>query len=593
MTHPQTNWIGQTIGDRYQIEELIAFGGMSTVFKATDPNLRRTVAIKLIHPHLSGDPEFVRRFEQEAAAVAQLRHPNIIQVFDFDHDRDVYYMVLEYVPGETLQARLKAIHAANERMSVSEAIRITATICDAVAYAHRRGMIHRDLKPANVMLNPDNQPILMDFGVAKMLGETHHTATGAVIGTVLYMAPEQAQGKRPDERADIYSLGVMLFEMAAGRPPFEGDSAVTVMMKHMTEPVPDVREINSDIQEELKSVVDKALAKDPDDRFQTAIELAAALRETLSPGDAAAPAARGETQVTGREPALGAAAAQPAGGSRRVLWMGAAALAAVLLIVALGIFLIAPRFDQSQSLAEEPPLLPDNPTTTAVDPATLPPAEGMVKIDGGLYTVGLEPPDDEHTLPQHVRLTEFWIDQYEVTNAQFAAFLAETGAAPPPNWSGGAVPAGLENHPVEGVTWDQAAAYCTWAKKRLPGEAEWEIAARSADGRLYPWGNDERAVQLPRSGTYPVGSIADNRSPYGVYDMAGNVWEWVGDIYAPVESGQRVLRGGAHGFQKDMAYRLHGDPNVPTMFATAGIRCAADQVRGELDDYQRKDRASI
>ena len=143
------------------------------------------------------------------------------------------------------------------------------------------------------------------------------------------------------------------------------------------------------------------------------------------------------------------------------------------------------------------------------------------------------------------------------------------------------MPAGLPDFPVEGVTWDQAAAFCKWAGKRLPSEAEWEIAARGKDGSLYPWGNDEQLVVLPDNKTYAVGKIPANRSAFGVFDMAGNVWEWVGDPYAPVAAGQRVLRGGSYGFPKDMAYRLQGDPNVRSMFAMAGVRCAADHVRDE------------
>src|SRR5688572_11697864 len=163
MTQPQLNWVGRTIANRYKLEEVLGHGGMSTVYRATDANLRRTVALKLIHPHLSSEPEFVRRFEQEASAVAQLRHPNIVQVYDFSHEDDIYYMVLEYLPGETLQDRLKALNAAKQRLHLAETIQLMATICEAVAYAHDRGMIHRDLKPANVMLNLQGQPILTDF----------------------------------------------------------------------------------------------------------------------------------------------------------------------------------------------------------------------------------------------------------------------------------------------------------------------------------------------------------------------------------------------------------------------------------------------
>ena len=278
----KSTWIGQKLSGRYEIEELLGQGGMSAVYKATDPNLKRVVAVKLIHPHLSTDPDFVRRFEEEAAAVAQLRHPNIIQVFDFNNDEDNYYMVLEFVPGETLQDHLKRLNSSGRRLSVAKAIEYMAEICDAVDYAHQRGMIHRDIKPANLMLNVMGQAILMDFGIAKIVGGQRHTATGAVVGTALYMAPEQIKGENPDRRADIYSLGVTLFEMLSGHPPFEADSAMTLMMMHVNDPIPDVRELNPDVPDDLVAVIDKALAKDPNDRYQSAAQMAAALRNVLT-----------------------------------------------------------------------------------------------------------------------------------------------------------------------------------------------------------------------------------------------------------------------------------------------------------------------
>ena len=283
----QPNWIGQQLGGRYIIEELIGQGGMSSVYKATDPNLRRVVAIKLIHPHLSNNTDFVRRFEEEAAAVAQLNHPNIIKVYDFNVDGDVYYMVLEFVPGETLQDRLKRLNQQERRMSNSEVVDITSSMCDALGYAHKRNMLHRDIKPANIMLSTEGRAVLMDFGVVKMMGGQQHTATGAVIGTALYMSPEQARGEHPDTRADIYSLGVTLFEMVSGRPPFEADSAMSTLLMHVTDPIPDIQALNPDVPDGLKAVIDRALAKSADDRFQTMEEMGAALRASLSGGQAA------------------------------------------------------------------------------------------------------------------------------------------------------------------------------------------------------------------------------------------------------------------------------------------------------------------
>jgi serine/threonine protein kinase len=255
---------------------------MSAVYKAMDPNLKRVVAVKMIHPHLSADPDFVQRFEEEASAVAQLRHSRIIQVYDFNQDEGVYYMVLEFVPGENFQDYLRRLNEDGRRLTVAQGVEYMADICDAVDYAHRRGMIHRDIKPANIMLNLTGEAILMDFGIAKIVGSQRHTATGAVVGTAMYMSPEQIKGERPDRRSDIYSLGVTLFEMVSGRPPFKADSAMTLMMMHINDPVPDPRKLNPDVPDALVAIINKALAKDPSDRFQTGAEMASALRSVLS-----------------------------------------------------------------------------------------------------------------------------------------------------------------------------------------------------------------------------------------------------------------------------------------------------------------------
>ncbi len=272
------SWVGKTIGGRYQVEALLGQGGMSAVYRASDPNLRRPVAIKLIHTHLSDDPNFVARFKEEAAAVARLRHPNIVQVHDFNVDGETYYMVMEYLVGETLQARLKRLNAANRHMPLQEALRLCLQLCEAAAYAHNHELVHRDIKPANIMLNVNNQAILMDFGIVKIIGGDYHTATGATIGTAMYMSPEQIRSERIDDRADIYSLGVTLYEMLSGKPPYTADSALTLMMMVLNDPLPDLREVRQDIPESLLRVVQTALAKEPAGRFQTMAEMAAALQ---------------------------------------------------------------------------------------------------------------------------------------------------------------------------------------------------------------------------------------------------------------------------------------------------------------------------
>jgi serine/threonine protein kinase len=278
----QPTWLGRTLGGRYKIEALLGQGGMSAVYKAMDPNLKRMVAVKLIHPHLSSDPSFVIRFESEAAAVASLRHPNIVQVFDFNNDGGVYYMVLEFIPGETLQDRMYRLNENGRKLPIQDALNFTINICEAVGYAHQRGMVHRDIKPANIMLDVHNQGILMDFGIVKILGGESHTSTGAVVGTARYMSPELIRGEVADNRSDIYSLGVTLYEMLSGRPPFVADSAMTLMMMHLNDPIPNVRNFREDVRPELVDILEKSLAKDRADRYQSASEMAGDLKRALA-----------------------------------------------------------------------------------------------------------------------------------------------------------------------------------------------------------------------------------------------------------------------------------------------------------------------
>ena len=284
MSSQKPSWIGQTLAGRYKIETLLGQGGMSAVYKGTDPNLRRSVAVKLIHPHLASDQDFVRRFEEEAAAVASLRHPNIIQVFDFSHDGDTYYMVLEYLPGESLDQRLVKLNNRAELMPVTQAAEFMHSLCNAVGYAHDQGMVHRDLKPANVMISPKEEVVLMDFGIAKIMGGESHTATGALVGTIVYMSPEQIRGEPAGPSADIYALGIILYEMVTGRRPFQGENTAATMMAHLSDPIPDARKYNPNTPPEIITVIERALDKNPKTRYQSAHDMAADLREFLGLG---------------------------------------------------------------------------------------------------------------------------------------------------------------------------------------------------------------------------------------------------------------------------------------------------------------------
>ena len=268
--------IDKTLG-KYRIIEHVGSGGMAEVYKAYQPSLDRYVAIKVLHSFLADEEDFLTRFQREAKVVATLRHPNIVQVYDFDVEDDVYYMVMEFIDGPSLKTRLQEMGQEDRRLPPEEAIRIVAAVADALDYAHQRGMMHRDIKPANIMFTQDEQVILTDFGIAKIMNVTGLTASGAMIGTPAYMAPEQGMGQTGDERADIYSLGVVLYQLVTNHLPFEANTPFGVVFKHISEPLPLPTALNPDLPPGIEAVVMHALAKDPNNRYQTAKEFAADL----------------------------------------------------------------------------------------------------------------------------------------------------------------------------------------------------------------------------------------------------------------------------------------------------------------------------
>jgi serine/threonine-protein kinase len=284
---------GKKIG-KYVIKEKLGTGGMAEVYKGYQENLDRYVAIKLMHAFLISDQDFLNRFQREARAMASLNHPNIVGVYDFDvYEENSYFLVMEYIRGGTLKEHLEKLAQNGERMPLTEVVKMVAEIADALAYAHRREMVHRDIKPANIMLNEDSErAVLTDFGIVKLLGNQAmaYTATGALIGTPAYMSPEQALGKSGDHRVDIYSLGVMLFQMVTGSLPFDAETPLAVVMQHVNTPTPLPDSIIPGIPWGLQEVILKAMAKIPEDRFESAGEFAAALRSVDLSGTASKPA---------------------------------------------------------------------------------------------------------------------------------------------------------------------------------------------------------------------------------------------------------------------------------------------------------------
>jgi len=268
---------GTFIGDRYRLDEKVGSGGMSTVYRAFDPTLERWVAIKLMHRDISSDPDQLERFRREARAVASLNHPHVVTVIDAGEDDGTPYIVLEYVEGETLKDRIKRLG----RLPVSDAVAYAIEVGRALSSAHANKLVHRDVKPQNVLIDPDGRAKVTDFGIARSLEAHGLTATGRVLGTTDYVSPEQALGHDVTEQSDIYSLGIVLYEMLAGEAPFRADTQVAVAMKHVREPLPDVQRVRPEISAALAAVVERATAKETRNRYATVEEMVHDLEQVL------------------------------------------------------------------------------------------------------------------------------------------------------------------------------------------------------------------------------------------------------------------------------------------------------------------------
>ena len=269
--------VGEVVADRYELEELVGTGGMSSVYRARDRLLERQVAIKVLHEHYSRDDDYVERFRREARAAAKLSHPNIVTVIDRGEAGGRQFIVFEYVDGENL----KQLVTSRGRLPVRDALELGIQIGRALAFAHAQGLVHRDVKPQNVLLGNGDVKVT-DFGIARSIDvPVGLTQTGTVLGTSEYISPEQATGRQVDTRTDIYSLGAVLYELLAGQPPYSGDSFVAVAMRHVNDPVPGITHARPDVPLRVDAALRRAMAKDPDDRFQTMEELVAELSACL------------------------------------------------------------------------------------------------------------------------------------------------------------------------------------------------------------------------------------------------------------------------------------------------------------------------
>ncbi len=327
--------IGTVLSGRYKLEAKLGSGGMSTVYLAKDSTLDRAVAVKVMHREMSEQPDQLERFRQEARAVAKLSHPNVVAVIDAGEDGGHPYIVFEYVEGETLKQRIARVGALDTQEALAYAIEVGR----GLTVAHARNMVHRDIKPQNVLIDAEGRAKLTDFGISRQLEQDGMTATGRVLGTTDYVAPEQAMGHPVDPRSDIYSLGVVLYEMLIGQVPFHADSQVGVAMKHVNEDLPDVQQRRPEVSAAAALVVERATAKDPQERYQGIGEMIDDLSTALEVEAARAGSSTGEaTSILDAVPPP----KRKLSGRRRWSW---AAIA--LLIVVGGGVLLAVQFISS------------------------------------------------------------------------------------------------------------------------------------------------------------------------------------------------------------------------------------------------------
>ena len=270
---------GQIINERYEIIKSIGEGGMANVYLAQDKILNRKVAIKVLRGDLANDEKFIRRFQREAIAASSLSHKAVVEMYDVGEDNGTYYIVMEYVEGKTLKQLLKK----RGSLTIPEVVDIMLQLTDGIAHAHDSYIIHRDLKPQNIMISDDGAIKITDFGIAMAMNGTQFTQTNSVMGSVHYLPPEQASGKGSSTKSDIYSMGILMFELLTGKLPFKGDNAVEIALKHMKDPVPSIRKINPEIPQSVENIIIRATAKNPNNRYNDVREMHKDIKTCMDP----------------------------------------------------------------------------------------------------------------------------------------------------------------------------------------------------------------------------------------------------------------------------------------------------------------------
>lgn len=639
---------------------------MATVYRALDTRLECDVAIKVIRRDAFSKEVFdqvLKRFEREAKTLAKLNHPNIVNIIDYGEFEGSPYLVMPFIPSATLKERL------GYPTPFPQAARILVPIARALDYAHNKGILHRDVKPSNILITESGEPVLTDFGIAKILeneaGQTL-TGTGMGLGTPEYMPPEQGLGKEVDKRSDIYSLGVVFYELITGKKPYNADTPMAVIFKHISDPVPRPKDFVPDLPNEVEHIIFKVMAKNSHDRYPDMAHFARNLEKLAhqsqeiiqdhetwmdSRGNHTLQDQLAETHDNLEIQDLLQKKLDKK--FRLPIWFVRVGMGLIvfLLMVWVALSYIIPKVENNRKqsatnqtfLAFEDQIaatnvkltaqnltLMNNRTSTAsqwtatpkftptsifteTPPATITPALGIgltqirekdgmlqVFVPAGTFEMGSTTGDPDEEPVHSVYLDAFWIDQTEVTNAQYALCVSE-GVCIEPVLSKSITRSSyygniqFADYPVIYIDWNQGDVYCRWAGASLPSEAEWEKAARGTDGRKYPWGDAKADNSLLNyniniGDTSEVGSYPDGASFYGALDMAGNVWEWAADWYdasyygsqtdwknpgGPSSGDYRVLRGGSWvsgNLGGRLANRYRSNPAL--VYSSVGFRCA-------------------
>ncbi|MFI4898776.1 MAG: bifunctional serine/threonine-protein kinase/formylglycine-generating enzyme family protein [Phycisphaerales bacterium JB059] len=548
-----TSSIGQEVAD-FTIEREIGRGGMGVVYLAHDSVLDRRVALKILLDSALGSARALVRFQQEARAAARLTHPSIVQIYRSGKDAGAQYIAMEYVSGGTLAERMPGAgrggavpaeraltHETTEGLHRS--IALLAEVADALEYAHKHGVVHRDVKPSNILLDERERPKLGDFGIAMIVSNDRLTNTGETPGSVHYMSPEQAsvKGARVDHRTDIFSLGVVLYELLSGQRPFSGSTTHQILHAVREQTPRPLRSVNRRVSRDLAVICHKMLEKRPADRYPSAGHVSAELRSVLEgkpilarPPNLLRRASRLAVKRKGTVATVGVGALLCVLGG--VLWLNHALWLRHRVRVEFttgtpGAAIYAQRVDPETLAPHEPERVGSTPMAPTFEPgayrftlvdagggfvefdrflragesvsiraaprASAETREGMVYVPGGTYRLG-RPGAEGLDGDRRVQLDAFWIDATEVSNEAYLAYCAATGAEWPYGWREFGYDEALSAHPVVGLTHAEMQAYAAWAGKRLPTSDEWEAAARFGHDGLLPWPESTTAPEYAR-----------------------------------------------------------------------------------------------